>query len=208
MKGKKDFQTDWREAVSCIQQGGIAVLPTDTLYGIVASALSSKSVERVYNVREREYNKPCIILLDAIETLATFLHPKQYEQYEHLLSCLWPGPISIILPVKGVRWEYLHRGKESLAFRIPGDKSLQEILAKTGPIIAPSANKAGEDTAETVQEAKEIFRDAVDVYVDGGVQKGNPSTLISLLDGNILFIRKGSMSKEEVQRRVGKKYSV
>jgi L-threonylcarbamoyladenylate synthase len=85
---------------------------------------------------------------------------------------------------------YVHRGK-GLALRIPDNELLQEVLSKTGPIVAPSANREGEEPAATVEVAKEYFGDTVDFYVDGGELKGEASTVISLENGRLQVIREG-----------------
>ena len=98
------------------------------------------------------------------------------------LDGYWPGPNTIVLPCKGEKFEYLHRGTETLAFRVPDKSELIELIQRVGPLIAPSANIEGENPAETIEEAKEYFGDAVSCYKDGGKIVGKPSTVISMVD--------------------------
>ncbi|MFA5730042.1 MAG: L-threonylcarbamoyladenylate synthase [Candidatus Paceibacterota bacterium] len=167
-----------------IKKGRIGVIPTDTIYGIVCSAMKKKSVEKLYKIRKRDSKKPMIILISSLKDLNLFgikIDKKITDKY-------WPGKVSIIVPVK--KLEYLHRGKNSLAFRLPDNKALINLIKISGPIVAPSANTEGEKPAETIEEAKEYFKDKIDFYVDCGKLKSKPSKIISLLNNNIEIIRK------------------
>lgn len=164
-----------------LREGEVGVMPTDTLYGVVASALCEEAVLRVYALKKRSPAKPCIILIASLADLTQFgvsLNEKQREA----LSKYWPGPVSIVLACGKDVPEYLHRGTHTLAFRLPADEKLVAFLQKSGPLIAPSANPEGFPPASTVVEAKEYFGTAVDFYIDGGTRAGKPSTLIALAE--------------------------
>ncbi len=178
------------EAAKIISKNGIGVIPTDTIYGIVCSALSKKAVNEVYRLRKRSSNKPVIVLIGSSRDLKKFgvaLNPIGYK----LLTKLWPGPVSVILPCKSKKFSHLHRGKRAIAFRVPDAPALLRFLNKTGPLIAPSANFEGKQPAKTIKEAQKYFGDNVDFYVDGGKLKSKSSTLISIKSGKISMIRKG-----------------
>ncbi len=106
------------------------------------------------------------------------------------LKKLWPNPISIILPCPCEKFTYLHRGKKSLAFRMPKNKLLQTLLKEIGPLVAPSANIEGAPVSETIEEAKKYFGDKV-FYIDQGKITAKPSTLIEIKDGKIKVLRQG-----------------
>ncbi len=89
--------------------------------------------------------------------------------------------------------EYLHRGTNSLAFRFPKDEGMIEILGKTGPLVAPSANPEGLEPAKTVYEAKKYFNDGVDFYLDAGRLEAEPSTLIRIQKGKVEVLRQGEI---------------
>jgi L-threonylcarbamoyladenylate synthase len=133
---------DWNEAAQRLTNKEIGVVPTDTLYGIVGSAMSPEVVERIYELRKRERDKPLIVLLAGIAELDKFgVVPG--ERTRELLDKVWPGPVSVIVPVAGPEWAYLHRGTGGIAFRVPKKPDLRELLRQTGPLVAPSANLAG-----------------------------------------------------------------
>ncbi len=88
---------------------------------------------------------------------------------------------------------HLHRGSGTLAFRVPDNAKLRELLNETGPLIAPSANTENNPPAETIEEAQAYFGDSVDVYEDAGTLHGNPSTLIKIEHGRVIILRKGAV---------------
>ena len=181
------------EVITLLKRGKIGVIPTDTIYGLVGSALNVDTVERIYQLRKRAKNKPFIILISGMEELEKFGIQLTKEQ-RNFLIIHWPNPLSVVLPVNDQKFKYLHRGKNSLAFRMPKDQRLLEILELTGPLVAPSANFEGEKPAETMNEAKKYFVDKIDFYLDGGIVKSTPSTVIQLnSDGSFKILREGML---------------
>lgn len=170
----------------------IGVIPTDTIYGIVTSALDPDLVEKIYKLKKRNTDKPFIILISSISDLEKF-DIKLTEIQKEFLEKNWPNPLSVLLPSAGDKWKYLHRGSNCLAFRLPKDEELIELLEEFGPLVAPSANIEGEKPAETIDQAKEYFGNFVNFYIDRGTIKGEPSTLISLNeDATFTVLRQGT----------------
>lgn len=173
------------EVARLLQSGGVGVLRTDTLYGVVASIKHERAVERVYALRQRDANKPCIILAADISQLA----PVNNEAVQQFMQSQWPGPVSIVIPAPEAPY-YLTRGENGLALRIPDDEQLRDLLRQTGPLIAPSANKQGEEPARNIAEAKAYFGEGVDFYVDSGeVINASPSQLWVHKDGEMRRLR-------------------
>lgn len=185
------LQSDPSAVVELIRNDHIGVLPTDTIYGLVASALSETAIERLYQVRRRTPSKPFIILISTIDDLKLFGITLTSAQQE-FLSEHWPNPLSIILPVPDPQWHFLHRGTKSLAFRLPDKPELVDLLSQTGPLVAPSANFEDQPPAKTIQEAKKYFGNELAFYVDAGKLTGQPSTLISFEENKPVILRQGS----------------
>jgi len=194
----------WSEAAEAVKSGGLAVIPTDTLYGIVASAGHPDAVERLYRVRGRDTKKPCIVLIPSLEGILEYISEDVFHQYEKIFRALWPGPVSMIVPVHDAESKrgHLHRGTDRIAFRVPDDEALRAFLVQAGPVVAPSANPEGTKPAETIEEARRYFGDQAAVYVDGGKRSGLPTTLLSLSKDAILTVREGSVSVSEIARRI------
>jgi len=182
----------FHEAAERIRGERVGVIPTDTLYGIVASVLCPDAVERVYGVRGRDEGKPCIVLLADMTDLGRFgIDPDDAERA--MLASVWPGSVSVILPCPDTRWGHIHRGTGTVAFRVPDDADLRRFLSSAGPIIAPSANPAGKPPAETVEEAEAYFGGHIDFFVDGGRLSGTPSTVARIVDGKWDVLRRGAV---------------
>jgi L-threonylcarbamoyladenylate synthase len=173
-----------------IKKDMIGVIPTDTIYGVAASAFSKKAVLRAYEVLKRNPKKPFIVLIGSIEDLSLFDISLNIAT-QNILKKLWPGKISVVLPVKSRKFQFLHRETKTLAFRLPKKMSLIKIIKKTGPLISTSANPEGLKPAETIAQAKKYFVDCVDFYVDGGKIKSLPSTLVEIKDSKVNVLRKG-----------------
>ncbi len=163
-----------------IRNGGIVVMPTDTILGVVASAKSPRAVERLYRLRKRERAKPFIVLIASAGEVKQFgIIPT--PRLAALLNRVWPGPVSVVLLCPAAKFRYLHRGTGSLAFRVPQSAALRRFLRAAGPLVAPSANRAGESPCRTVREARAVFGAAVDVYMPGRVRSSAPSVVLKAL---------------------------
>ena len=170
--------------------GAIGVIPTDTVYGVVARVADKAAVERLYNAKDRE-NKPGTVIAASIDQLEDLGLKRRYLT---AVSQFWPGAVSVIIPCADPLLSYLHQGKQSLAVRIPGDLKLRQLLEQTGPLLTSSANHPGQPTAVTVDQAKTYFGDKVDFYIDGGdLSDHQPSTIIRIIDDAIEVIREGAV---------------
>lgn len=170
-----------------LQNGGIGIIATDTLYGIVGQALKRDTVERIYEVKKRTPTKPFIILISSVDDLELF-DITLSKSIREKIQVYWPGPVSIILDCPNPRFEYLHRGTNTLAFRLPAKEGLRKLLSGTGPLVAPSANPEGLAPARTIEEAKVYFGDSVDFYLEGSVNM-QPSKIIQITDRGEEVIR-------------------
>ncbi len=174
-----------------LANGSVGVLPTDTIYGLVGSALRKDTVERIYALRRRNPKKPMIVLIASTGELKHFgVAPA--APAKRVLDKVWPGKVSVILPCASKKFEYLHRGTKTLAFRVPASARLRAFLAKTGPLVAPSANIEGERPSRTIAEAKRYFGDGVEFYTHGRTSSA-PSTLINIdRKGEVTVLRQGA----------------
>ncbi len=161
-----------------LKEGGVVVLKTDTIYGILCSALNPVSVERVYEIRKRAPTKPCIILISDFSEVKKFGVVLSNEQNKIIET--YPKPVSVVLDCDKEEYKYLHRGTNTLAFRVPEPKELRDLLLQTGPLIAPSANTEGLPPSKNIAEARGYFGDQVDLYVDGGEALGKASRVIKI----------------------------
>lgn len=170
-----DVNKNIKEIIKIIKSDGIGVMPTDTLYGLVGSAFSQKAITRIYKVKKRNKNKKLIVLTSSLKDLEKFKIKITKEQKE-VLQKFWPGKVSVVL--------------NNTAFRLPKNKKLIEILKKTGPLVAPSANPESLKPAKNITEARKYFGNSVDFYLAGRTLNGRASRLIKLeKNGKIIELR-------------------
>lgn len=189
-----DREGDERIA-ALLRKGAVGVVATDTLYGLVGSAVKPEIVERIYSIKKRSPQKPMVVLISSLADLSIF-NIKPEEKLRQFLSKVWPGKVSVILPCSDKNFEYLHRGTETIAFRLPEKGSLIELIKETGPLTAPTANPEEMEPAKTIEEAKNYFGDKIDFYLDEGRVEGLPSTLIALENGKVVVKRQGAVVLE------------
>lgn len=170
------------------KEGGVVVIPTDTVYGVVARAKDKQAVKRLYELKQRE-NKPGTVIAASIEQLVELGLKRRYLK---AVEDYWPAPLSVIIPC-GPELEYIHEGKFGIAVRIPDSPALIELANSVGPLLTSSANLTNMPPASTLQEAKEYFKSSVDLYIDGGDLSTNlPSTIVKIVDDAVEIIRQGA----------------
>ncbi|MGC1177377.1 MAG: L-threonylcarbamoyladenylate synthase [Candidatus Saccharimonadales bacterium] len=178
-----------------LKSGAVGVIPTDTVYGVVARAADEAAVERLYKLKKREAKPGTIIAADLKQLEDLGLKHRYLKAVEQF----WPGAVSVIIPC-GQELEYLHQGAMSLAVRLPKDAALRKLLSQTGPLVTSSANQPGAPVAENIAQAKHYFGAQVDFYVDGGDLSGRaPSTILRIVDDAIEVIREGAVRIEETE---------
>ncbi len=160
-----------------LRAGGVGVLLTDTVYGLVGSARIVDAATRVIDAKGRKYKPGTLIAASARDLIDLGIqreHVKAAEQF-------WPGPLTVVLPTKpGL--EYLDLGLASLAVRVPDNQAVVALLKKVGPLLTTSANRPNEPMVKSIEEAQEIFGNRLNFYVDGG-------RLVSPLASTIIRIK-------------------
>ena len=174
--------------IEALRAGKLVVAPTDTIYGLLARADSQKAVDELYRVRQRDRTKSCIILLSSADNIPE-ITAEQRRIYDQLY---YERPTTIVVRVSPDIMPHLVRTDATLAFRVvPSGTALSELIQCVGPLLAPSANLAGQPPATTINEAIAYFGDQVAVYVDGGeVAEAAPSRIIKFTDdGQLVALR-------------------
>ena len=178
------------QAVHALADGDVGVLPTDTVYGLAASAHSQVAVERLYRLKNRE-QKPGTLIAASIRQLQELGVP---DELLDRLKPYWPGPLSAVLPISD-SFSYLHQGVGDIAIRVVADEIICHLLEQTGPLMTSSTNHPGAPGATTVNEAWDYFHNLVDFYVDGGNLSGRPpSTIVKFRpDEGLEILRQGAI---------------
>ncbi len=188
-----------------IKRGGLAVIPTDTVYGLAADPLNRRAFKKVYELKLRDPLKPVPLLLG--ETHNAYKFVKINSLFLVLAQRFWPGPLTIVAKRKGGIPKHLLKW-DRLGVRLPACNLCREIARLVGgAIVGTSANISGEPPPRTMGDALSVFGSRVDVYLDGGPSPwGLPSTVVDVSERVAVVIREGAIPKDEIKRAVGPKF--
>ncbi len=184
------------KAYQIINQGGIVVFPTDTVYGIGCDPYNKDSVRKIYEIKSRKISKPFPVLVyskDIAERIAFF-----DEFTKKIVERFWPGPLTIILKLTDENLKESLNVTDKIAIRVPNHKCTLELLKKCNFLVGTSANISGHSSFTNPDECFNNFR-KYDVFVDGGIiTSKSESTIIEIENEEIKIIREGSLSHEEI----------
>ncbi len=196
MKVIKLTRNSLDKVANALEKGKIVCFPTDTIYGLLAKANNSDAIEKLYSIR-RPSNRPFLMLIDSLYWLKDLgvIYSPIHERLMNMFNA------TFIFYKKNTFPLYLTRGRKSLAVRIPPfDSHVYELLEYlNAPVVAPSANPEGQEPATRIKEAMDYFGNSVDLYVDGGVRKGKPSTIVrALYPKGLRLIREGNIPFKKI----------
>ena len=179
------------DAVEALNAGLLAVIPTDTVYGLAAHLGHPHAIRSIFDAKERPPEKPIPVLghdLEQLESIATF-----DDRARRLAARFWPGPLTLILPRAPGFDAHLGGGEtRTVGVRVPKEPRTLELLREVGPLAVTSANRSGNTEATTIEEARDALGDAVASYLDGGRCSGKPSTIV-FLAGERRLLREGTI---------------
>ncbi len=182
-------------AAEILNSGGVALLPTDTVYGLMASPAHPAAVAKIFALKGRDAAKALPILVaDAaqITALGVALTPRSQALLDRRI-----GALTLILPLKTPpAWL---AGRTEIAVRMPDDARLTALLQQTGPLLATSANASGQETPAEVADILAQLTDAPDIVVDDGPRTGQPSTLIDTQTTPFTLLRRGAVSEADLK---------
>ena len=187
------------QAVSALRRGDLAVLPTDTVYGIAADAFSPPAVDRLLAAKGRGRDMPVPVLVGSwrgLDGLADHVTPAMRS----LVEAFWPGPLTLIVRAAGsLAWD-LGETRGTVAVRMPLHPVALAVLEETGPLAVSSANRTGMPPATDAAQAYDQLGDSVAVYLDAG-SSGDavPSTIVDLTGEVPVVRRAGALSLEDLR---------
>ncbi len=174
------------EVIEILNSGGVGVIPTDTVYGLVARVEDEKALTLHYNMKRRKLQPGTMIASSVDQLLKIGFLPDELKLALHY----WPGRVSVVLGADNVA-DYIKVDRQSLAVRIPDSPALLELLEATGPLMTTSANPAGQPTATNLEQIQNYFAGKIDFCVDGGeINDHTPSDIIGFdNDGEMVIYR-------------------
>lgn len=177
---------------AALRRGEVAVIPTETVYGLVALASNPDAIAQLFALKGRADTKSIAVLV-ADRAQAGELSDYDFDQ----VGDLWPGPLTVVVNRKPNARLYLGADDATIGIRCPDHDFVHRVAATLGPVAATSANRAGEPTPPDAQAVAAVFRD-VGVVIDGGACNGVPSTVVDCTTKPAHVLRLGAVPAEAV----------
>ena len=191
-----------QKAVDILRAGGVIAFPTETVYGLAGDATSDRAVNKIYDLKGRDTEKPLSIQVPDLETLWQYVDKNDVA--EALARHFWPGPLTMVCKCKRgtAISSFVNKGGATLGVRMPQHPVALTLLKAFGkPLAVPSANLSGKAPATTVAQVEKIFGDALDFYLDGGDSDvGTPSTVVDVSEGAVQVLRQGAIDLADIQK--------
>jgi L-threonylcarbamoyladenylate synthase len=192
-------------AVVALRRGDVIAFPTETLYGLGADALNAAAVNKVFQLKGRDFANPIPVLVanrDMLGTLVGEVPPLA----ERLIADFWPGPLTLVLPARKDVPKPLLNLTGGIGVRISSQSIAIELIRALGrPITATSANPSGQAPARTIAQSRKYFAGEIEVFVDGGeLTSKTGSTVAEVVGDTIRVVREGEISRVELEQAVGK----
>jgi L-threonylcarbamoyladenylate synthase len=194
------------EAARLLGKGGLAALPTETVYGLAADATDARAIARIYEAKGRPAFNPLIAHLPDIE--AARRHGLFDAPALALARAFWPGPLTLVVPraPSSPICDLARAGLETVALRVPDHPAMRAVLQALGrPLAAPSANRSGHVSATSAAHVLADLDGRIDAVLDAGSSPvGVESTIIACLEGAPRMLRPGGVARGAVEAVIGR----
>ena len=180
--------------VEVINNGNIAVVPTDTVYGIIGDATNIDVIHKVYEAKKRDYSKPLILMVSSIDMLEKYvLEVNDIEK--KLIDRYWPGKLTILFKKNNNIDDLITSGSNLVGIRYPDNKELNELMDKLNkPLISTSCNISSKEVITSIDMLEEDISKHVSYVYDGGILSDTSSTIVRVNGDKIEIIRDGELS--------------
>ena len=194
-----------KAAVDVLANGGVAAIPTDTLYGLAASAFDKSAVLKIYELKGRPEGMALPLLLSDAEDVHKCAEDVPVAAWT-LMDRFWPGALTLVVSKSASVPDAVTAGLDTVALRVP-DHPVPRAIAKTlgAPITGTSANVSGKPGLTNAAGVGGEFGDAIDFVLDGGEAPGGvASTIVDVSGGELKVLREGAVSRDEIEAALGK----
>lgn len=188
------------EAVALLGAGLPVALPTETVYGLAADALSPEACARIFEAKERPLSDPLIVHLPSREWLSRIAVPSPLAFA--LAEAFWPGPLTIVLPRQAAVPDIVTAGQETVALRMSAHPVFQEVVESFGkPLAAPSANRFGRISPTCAAHVMSELEGRIGLILDGGpCTHGIESTIVHVLEDRLQILRPGPVTEDDLRK--------
>lgn len=187
-----------------LKSGGLAAIPTETVYGLAANALDAQAVSGIFRAKGRPSHNPLIVHVDGI-SMARRLTSHWTPLAQKLADAFWPGPLTLVVDKAPDIPEIVTAGGSTVALRWPGHAFMQAVIRECAfPLAAPSANRSNRLSPTTALHVREAFGEEVPIVVDGGAASvGIESTVVDCTGEQPAILRPGMLHAAEIEAACG-----
>lgn len=198
-------EQDLKTAAALIRSGGLVAIPTETVYGLGANGLDAAAVEKIFLAKGRPQDNPLILHIHDASQLQDFCREIPDAAWK-LAEQFWPGPLTMVLPVRDCVPKTTTAGLDTVGVRCPDNAATREIIRLAGvPIAAPSANTSGKPSTTTAAHVLHDMDGRIEAIVDGGpCRVGVESTIVDLTGPTPRLLRPGGIGPEALKQVLGK----
>jgi tRNA threonylcarbamoyl adenosine modification protein (Sua5/YciO/YrdC/YwlC family) len=178
------------KAVKILKDGGIIAYPTDTIYGFGCDMYNKKAIQRIYQIKKRDPQKPFSFICSDLKNIS--LYAQVTNQAYKIMKRYLPGPYTFILLGTKLVPKIMVTKRKTVGIRVPNNNICLALVKTLGnPIISTSVGLSGGEVFSDPSLIEETFGSQIDVTIDGGLLTNQPSTIISLIDDEVEVIREG-----------------
>ena len=189
---EKGIEKTWQ----VIKKGGIAIFPTDTVYGIGCNPYNINAVKKIYEIKSREKIKSLPVLAYSLDIVKEITCIDSFT--EKIIKKYWPGPLTLILKLTDKKLKKSLKLDKKIAVRIPDSKCTLKLLEKCGLLVGTSANISGNSSYTNPDECLKNIKN-YDVFLNGGtITSKGESTIIEIENEEIKMIREGVLKMENI----------
>ena len=196
--------SDLTFAVDTIKSGGLAAVPTETVYGLAADGLNENAVAGIYEIKGRPETKPISLLVSSMAQAEEFCRDIPEKAYM-LAEKFWPGPLTMVFKKRASVPDIVTAGGGTVGVRCPAHDKTLRLIALTGcPLAAPSANISGMPSPKSAEEVLAYFDGRIPCLIDGGrCSVGVESTILDMTGDKIHVLRSGGLKISEIEAVIG-----
>jgi L-threonylcarbamoyladenylate synthase len=197
MKILKASATAVKKAAQIVEEGGVIVYPTDTVYGLGCNPFNEDAVKKIFRIKGKR-TKPLPILASDVKEIEKIAHTT--DKALKFAEKFWPGPLTMILLKKPSLPSLVTRDLDSVAVRVPNHKVALELIRTSGGLlVGTSANRTGKKSPRTAQEAAKQIGEEADLIIDDGPTPiGASSTIIDLTREKLEIVRQGPIKLNDI----------
>src|SRR5512136_969567 len=179
-----------KKAADVLRNGGIIIYPTDTVYGLGCALFNKKGIDRIYEIKRRNRKQPLSFVCADLKDISRYARVSDYA-YKTMRRLL-PGPYTFILEASRTVPKIILPKRQTTGIRVPDNRICQALIAEMGsPVISTSVKDEAGELLSDPRIIDEHFGKRVDMIIDGGILAATPSSVLSLLDGDVEVVRVG-----------------